>query len=57
MATSSLKKSFVISSKKEAESLAKMFEESLKKPWKAEYPKSETLAPKAVMEFFNGKRK
>lgn len=34
MATSSLAKSFVISTRKEAETLAKMFEESIKYPEK-----------------------
>ena len=57
MAISSLKKSFVISSKPEASKLVKMFTDSLSKPIIAKPVNVSNASPELLKEIINGNRK
>ena len=57
MATSSLKKSFVISSKTEASKLVKMFTESLSKPVKTRSVNVTNASPELLKEIINDSRR
>ena len=57
MATSSLKKSFVISSKTEASKLVKMFTDSLSKPAVTKPINVSAVSPELLKEIINGNRK
>ncbi|MBQ4497234.1 MAG: hypothetical protein II973_06995 [Spirochaetaceae bacterium] len=57
MATSSLKKSFVISSKTEASKLVKMFTDSLSKPITTKPVNISTASPELLKEIINENRK
>ncbi|MBR5966907.1 MAG: hypothetical protein IK015_12410 [Treponema sp.] len=54
MATSSLKKSFVISSKSEASKLVKMFTDSLSRPFVPNPANVTTVSPDQLKEIVNG---
>ena len=57
MATSSLKKSFVISSKSEASKLVKMFTDSLSNPIITKPVNVSNASPELLKEIINGGRK
>ncbi len=57
MATSSLKKSFVISSKPEASKLVKMFSDSLLKPVKTRPVNVTNASPELLKEIINANKK
>jgi len=57
MATSSLKKSFVISSKTEASKLVKMFTDSLSNPVVPKHVEVSAASPELLKEIINGDRK
>ena len=57
MATSSLKKSFVISSKPEASKLVKMFTDSLSNPIITKPVNVSNASPELLKEIINGGRK